>query len=137
MEGQELQDYMDKQAQLKIMQEEEALKRALADQDEEDEMDQDELILNETDKTVYHPFDIYVKDVSRSSGFFKHAQTFKMFPVYESRTRVDDYGEIIDPGSYMREEEQNAIEAAATGVSLDKPNVILPKISNSFHIPLG
>jgi cleavage and polyadenylation specificity factor subunit 2 len=63
--------------------------------------------------STHHPYDVYIRDMPRSSGFFKHAQAYRMFPVHEPRVRVDDYGEMIDPRAYMREEEQNAIEFSA------------------------
>ena len=77
--------------------------------------------LDKLGQGIYHSYDIYVKDMPRSGGFFKHAQTFRMFPVQEPRVRVDDYGEMIDVGAYMKEEEQTAIEAAATGEEIPQP----------------
>ncbi|KAF8165522.1 beta-lactamase-like protein [Crassisporium funariophilum] len=51
-------------------------------------------------------FDIYLKgNVSKSTSFFKSAgqsQRFRMFPYVEKKRRVDDYGETIDVGMWLR-----------------------------------
>ncbi|KAK7470454.1 hypothetical protein VKT23_001879 [Stygiomarasmius scandens] len=52
-------------------------------------------------------FDIYLKgNVSRATSFFKHVggptQRFRMFPYVEKKRRVDDYGETIDVGMWLR-----------------------------------
>jgi cleavage and polyadenylation specificity factor subunit 2 len=51
-------------------------------------------------------FDIYLKgNVSKSTFFFKNAgqtQRFRMFPYVEKKRRVDDYGETIDVGMWLR-----------------------------------
>ena len=143
LEGEELEAHLEAEAERKRVQEEqEAIRRTLAGEDEDELSDIEEEVVttaaaagtvteanasNALDKLhpqqTYHPFDIYVKDMARSSGFFKHAQVYRMFPVHEPRCRVDDYGETIDPSAYMREEEQTAIEAAAGHSSAggDKP----------------
>lgn len=134
LEGEELELHLAAEAERKRVQEEqEAIRRTLAGEEEDELSDIEEEVVpaastadsrqpnasNPSDKLpiqplqTYHPFDIYVKDMARSSGFFKHAQVYRMFPVHEPRCRVDDYGETIDPSSYMREEEQTAIEVAA------------------------
>jgi cleavage and polyadenylation specificity factor subunit 2 len=49
--------------------------------------------------------DIYLKgNVSKSTFFFKAGQTqrFRMFPYVEKKRRVDDYGETIDVGMWLR-----------------------------------
>lgn len=53
-------------------------------------------------------FDIFVKGEEKMVGFFKGAQSYRMFPVHESRKRYDDYGEIIQPEVYARGEFQFA-----------------------------
>lgn len=123
LEGEELEVFLKEQAEKKALEEQEAFNRSLIER--EDELsDEEELLPETTDKSgqgVQQTFDIFVKDAARSSGFFKHAQMFKMYPVHEARVRVDAYGELIDPGAYMKEEEQTAIEAAAMGVKIPKP----------------
>ncbi|RDB22774.1 Cleavage and polyadenylation specificity factor subunit 2 [Hypsizygus marmoreus] len=52
-------------------------------------------------------FDIYIKgNVSKATSFFKSAggqtQRFRMFPYVEKKRRVDDYGETIDVGMWLR-----------------------------------
>jgi cleavage and polyadenylation specificity factor subunit 2 len=52
-------------------------------------------------------YDIYLKgNVSRATSFFKSAggqtQRFRMFPYVEKKRRVDEYGETIDVGMWLR-----------------------------------
>ncbi|KAF8897717.1 beta-lactamase-like protein [Infundibulicybe gibba] len=51
-------------------------------------------------------FDIYLKgNVSKATSFFKSAgqtQRFRMFPYVEKKRRVDEYGETIDVGMWLR-----------------------------------
>jgi cleavage and polyadenylation specificity factor subunit 2 len=52
-------------------------------------------------------FDIYLKgNVSKATSFFKTAgnqvQRFRMFPYVEKKRRVDEYGETIDVGMWLR-----------------------------------
>lgn len=52
-------------------------------------------------------FDIYLKgNGSRATSFFKSAasqtQRFRMFPYVEKKRRVDEYGETIDVGMWLR-----------------------------------
>jgi cleavage and polyadenylation specificity factor subunit 2 len=52
-------------------------------------------------------YDIYLKgNVSRATSFFKstggQTQRFRMFPYVEKKRRVDEYGETIDVGMWLR-----------------------------------
>ncbi|KAF5358936.1 hypothetical protein D9758_004760 [Tetrapyrgos nigripes] len=52
-------------------------------------------------------FDIYLKgNVSKATSFFKHVggptQRFRMFPYVEKKRRVDEYGETLDVGMWLR-----------------------------------
>src|SRR6266508_4999263 len=51
-------------------------------------------------------FDIYLKgNVSKATSFFKnpgHGPRFRMFPYVEKKRRVDDYGETVDVGMWLR-----------------------------------
>ncbi|KAF8663435.1 hypothetical protein AX16_001005 [Volvariella volvacea WC 439] len=52
-------------------------------------------------------FDIYIKgNVSKATSFFKNVggqtQRFRMFPYVEKKRRVDEYGETIDVGMWLR-----------------------------------
>jgi cleavage and polyadenylation specificity factor subunit 2 len=67
-------------------------------------------------------FDIYIKgNVSKATSFFKSAggqtQRFRMFPYVEKKRRVDEYGETVDVGMWLRKgkvlEEDLAKEDAA------------------------
>jgi cleavage and polyadenylation specificity factor subunit 2 len=114
LEGEELQAFLAQEEEKKLILEQEAMKRAMADQEDEDElseMDQEESGATRLPEGLLdrlgqlHQYDIYVKDMPRTGGFFKHAQTFKMFPIHEPRIRVDEYGETIDPLLYMKDED--------------------------------
>ena len=69
-------------------------------------------------------FDIYIKgNVSKATSFFKstggQTQRFRMFPYVEKKRRVDEYGETIDVGMWLRkgkvlEEDLAKDEATAT-----------------------
>lgn len=65
-------------------------------------------------------FDIYLKgNVSKATSFFKNtgqSQRFRMFPYVDKKRRVDEYGETIDVGMWLRkgkalEEEAESEEA--------------------------
>lgn len=61
-------------------------------------------------------YDIHIEADQRpgsKSGFFKQDKSFKMFPVFEKRWRIDDYGEVIDPYVFMNGELQHAIAQQA------------------------
>ena len=52
-------------------------------------------------------YDIYIKgNVSKGTSFFKNVggqtQRFRMFPYVEKKRRVDEYGETIDVGMWLR-----------------------------------
>ncbi|KAI8145312.1 beta-lactamase-like protein [Fennellomyces sp. T-0311] len=72
---------------------------------EEDELS-DESDMDEADDTMEDllgdQFDLYVRDAGRSGGFFKQAQSYRMFPYLERRKRIDDYGESIQVEHYMK-----------------------------------
>ncbi|KZT29349.1 hypothetical protein NEOLEDRAFT_593368 [Neolentinus lepideus HHB14362 ss-1] len=69
--------------------------------------------------TKHLSFDIYLKgNVSKATSFFKkdggQSQRFRMFPYVEKKRRVDEYGETIDVGMWLRRskvfEEEDASE---------------------------
>ncbi|EMD40890.1 hypothetical protein CERSUDRAFT_111471 [Gelatoporia subvermispora B] len=51
-------------------------------------------------------FDIYLKgNVAKTTSFFKsegQAQRYRMFPYMEKKRRVDEYGEVLDVGMWLR-----------------------------------
>ncbi|CDO71405.1 hypothetical protein BN946_scf184908.g163 [Trametes cinnabarina] len=63
---------------------------------------------NEPDDAVTRiSFDIYLKgNVAKATSFFKSAdgqtQRFRMFPYVEKRRKVDEYGETLDVGMWLR-----------------------------------
>jgi hypothetical protein len=57
-------------------------------------------------------YDIHIEPDQRilnKTGFFKQSKSYKMFPVFEKRWRIDDYGEVIDPYVFMNGEFQHAM----------------------------
>jgi cleavage and polyadenylation specificity factor subunit 2 len=78
-------------------------------------------------------FDIYLKGkISKSTTFFKsvggQTQRFRMFPYVEKKRRVDEYGETVDVGLWLRkgkalEEEAEINDKKEQGVSLEDEDV--------------
>ncbi|KAI8841317.1 beta-lactamase-like protein [Chytridium lagenaria] len=98
LEGEELAEYVAKEAARKEKEAaEEALRTRNMMEDDESDLSEEEEDVELQGKTSSNQFDVYVKDTVRSTGYFKQAQSFKMFPCVEPRRRVDDYGEVIDP----------------------------------------
>ncbi|TFK82062.1 hypothetical protein K466DRAFT_530929 [Polyporus arcularius HHB13444] len=61
----------------------------------------------EEDGVTRISFDIYLKgNVAKATSFFKSAdgqtQRFRMFPYVEKKRRVDEYGETVDVGMWLR-----------------------------------
>ncbi|KAI9205526.1 beta-lactamase-like protein [Polychytrium aggregatum] len=129
LEGQALVQYHERERERLTREALEASKgQSSIDDDDSDDDDGDE---SGTKDTLSTQFDVYVKDPIRSGGFFKQNQAFAMFPVFDSRKIVDDYGEAIDPGHYMKGEFQFALAQAAeeakrpsTRMEVDKRPVI-------------
>lgn len=62
---------------------------------------------NDEDTKQMLSFDIYLKgNVSKATSFFKNTegqiQRFRMFPYVEKRRRIDEYGEVLDVGMWLR-----------------------------------
>ncbi|OZJ06761.1 hypothetical protein BZG36_00414 [Bifiguratus adelaidae] len=57
-------------------------------------------------------YDLYVKDVGRSGGFFRQSQSYRMFPFFERRKKFDDYGEVIVPDHYLTEADKEDLKRA-------------------------
>ncbi|KAI7851223.1 beta-lactamase-like protein [Circinella umbellata] len=106
LEGEELAEYEERQRE---QAERDAAQAAIIARSksimEEDELS-DESDMDEADDTMEDllgdQFDLYVKDAGRSGGFFKQAQSYRMFPYLERRKRIDDYGESIQIEHYMK-----------------------------------
>ncbi|KAF9958865.1 cleavage and polyadenylation specificity factor subunit 2 [Mortierella alpina] len=106
LEGQELADYVAaqeakaerKRADDALMQRNRILLEEENDSsDDEGSVDGDTGFMAEMDmlltKTGSH--DVYMKDATKSGGFFKQTQSYRMFPYVERRKKIDDYGESI------------------------------------------
>ncbi|KAF9127010.1 cleavage and polyadenylation specificity factor subunit 2 [Mortierella sp. 14UC] len=106
LEGQELADFMAAQeARLERERADAALlernRRTLLE--EESDSDEDEGSIDgdsnlaEIDMllTKSGSHDVYMKDATKSGGFFKQTQSYRMFPFVERRKKIDDYGESI------------------------------------------
>ncbi|KAF9195029.1 cleavage and polyadenylation specificity factor subunit 2 [Haplosporangium sp. Z 767] len=106
LEGKELADFLAAQEarQERERAEAELLKRNRTlleeendSEDEEGSVDGDTNFLIEMDtllsKSGSH--DVYMKDATKSGGFFKQTQSYRMFPYVERRKKIDDYGESI------------------------------------------
>ncbi|KAI0772039.1 beta-lactamase-like protein [Trametes elegans] len=64
-------------------------------------------IANDDDGVTRISFDIYLKgNVAKATSFFKSAdgqtQRFRMFPYVEKKRKVDEYGETVDVGMWLR-----------------------------------
>ncbi|KAG0291115.1 cleavage and polyadenylation specificity factor subunit 2 [Linnemannia gamsii] len=106
LEGQELADFM---AAQEARQERERADAALLERnrrtllEEESDSDEDEGSIDgdsnlaEIDMllTKSGSHDVYMKDATKSGGFFKQTQSYRMFPYVERRKKIDDYGESI------------------------------------------
>ncbi|KAJ8086856.1 hypothetical protein PM082_005681 [Marasmius tenuissimus] len=110
---------------------EEEVRRALGDDDDEyggqsgkrDKSDRADwnMDVDEGLTKQFLSYDIYLKgNVSKGTSFFKsvdgQAQRFRMFPYVEKKRRVDEYGETIDVGMWLRK--SKILEEEAT----DDPN---------------
>ncbi|KAF7729866.1 cleavage and polyadenylation specificity factor subunit 2 [Apophysomyces ossiformis] len=78
-----------------------ARSKTIMEEDESDTSDIDEAD-DAMDDVLMTQYDLYVKDAGRSGGFFKQAQSYRMFPYLERRKRIDDYGEAIQVEHYMK-----------------------------------
>ncbi|CAG8467764.1 8313_t:CDS:10 [Paraglomus occultum] len=102
LEGSELVEY---NQELQTRQQREAAQAALIARSKSiiEESDDDDASSDTSDddegmeELLYNQFDLYVRDATKSGGFFKQTQSYRMFPYVEKRKRFDDYGEILAP----------------------------------------
>jgi len=102
LEGSELVEY---NLELQTRQQREAAQAALIARSKSiiEESDDDDASSDTSDddegmeELLYNQFDLYVRDATKSGGFFKQTQSYRMFPYVEKRKRFDDYGEILAP----------------------------------------
>ena len=132
LEGDELSEYL-KAEELKKEEEKiaaEIAKRNAMEEDDSDLSEDEEGAKGAVSKFhSFNQFDVYVKDTVRTGGFFKQHQNFRMFPCVDTRKKVDDYGEIIDPSSFVSAE---LVFAAASAEHSDE--VIIPLSKQSMHL---
>lgn len=104
LDGEELEEYL-----LKEKQEEEEKAKAPKELDLDeisDSDDENEEAVGQNGTTGVPVYDIYVKDHVTRKGFFKQSQAFRMYPVYEVRNRVDEYGELVDLSFFSKFEQK-------------------------------
>ncbi|KAL1934717.1 hypothetical protein VTP01DRAFT_6899 [Rhizomucor pusillus] len=78
-----------------------ARSKTIMEEDESDESDMDEAD-DTMEGLMGDQYDLYVRDAGRSGGFFKQAQSYRMFPYLERRKKIDDYGEAIQVEHYLK-----------------------------------
>ncbi|KAI7862820.1 beta-lactamase-like protein [Spinellus fusiger] len=112
LEGVELQEH---EAVQRAQAEREAAQAAMIARSKtiiEDESDASDI--DEADDTMEDlmttQYDLYVRDAGRSGGFFKQAQSYRMFPYLEKRKKIDDYGEAIQVEHYMKDSDLDRIQ---------------------------
>lgn len=86
-----------------------ARSKTIMEDDESDSSDLDEADDNMED-LLTKQFDLYVRDTGKSGGFFKQAQSYRMFPYLEKRKKIDDYGEAIQIEHYMKASDFERLE---------------------------
>lgn len=86
-----------------------ARSKTIMEDDESDSSDIDDGDENMED-LLTKQFDLYVRDAGKSGGFFKQAQSYRMFPYLEKRKKIDDYGEAIQIEHYMKASDFERIE---------------------------
>ncbi|KAI8087359.1 beta-lactamase-like protein [Thamnidium elegans] len=86
-----------------------ARSKTIMEDDESDSSDIDDGDENMED-LLTKQFDLYVRDTGKSGGFFKQAQSYRMFPYLEKRKKIDDYGEAIQVEHYMKASDFERIE---------------------------
>ncbi|KAI9317887.1 beta-lactamase-like protein [Dichotomocladium elegans] len=103
-----------------------ARSKTIMEEDESDESDMDEAD-DTMEGLLGTQFDLYVRDQGRSGGFFKQAQSYRMFPYLERRKKIDDYGEAIQIEHYLKASDIDRINmekalAEGEGANFSKDN---------------
>lgn len=105
-----------------------ARSKTIMEDDESDSSDIDDGDENMED-LLTKQFDLYVRDAGKSGGFFKQAQSYRMFPYLEKRKKIDDYGEAIQIEHYMKASDFERIEqekkSLGEGANFGKEDVSL------------
>ena len=116
LEGEELEAYESQQQTVDV--EVSAQQQVPSDSELSDEDEEENITLQQ--------FDTLMQDVevSNTGGFFKQHQAFKMFPVYDHRPRIDDYGEYVDTSEFDKFQIQEKDEMA---VDIPQPELKAPE----------
>ncbi|KAI7888717.1 beta-lactamase-like protein [Mucor mucedo] len=141
LEGAELQEY---EAAQRAKQERDAAQAAMIarsktiiEEDESDSSDIDDVDENMED-LLTKQFDLYVRDAGKSGGFFKQAQSYRMFPYLEKRKKIDDYGEAIQVEHYMKASDFERIEqekkSLGEGANFGKEDEMQVDIDEHFFL---
>ncbi|KAK3845194.1 MAG: beta-lactamase-like protein, partial [Linnemannia gamsii] len=133
LEGQELADFMAAQeARLERERADAALlernRRTLLE--EESDSDEDEGSIDGDSNladidmllTKSGSHDVYMKDATKSGGFFKQTQSYRMFPYVERRKKIDDYGESIVVEHFLSASSSAPQEGGRAGGANGKDN---------------
>ncbi|KAF9996727.1 cleavage and polyadenylation specificity factor subunit 2, partial [Modicella reniformis] len=129
LQGQELADFLAAQeARLERERADAALlernRRTLLE--EEDDSDDDEGSLDGDSNNLVEmdmllsksgSHDVYMKDATKSGGFFKQTQSYRMFPYVERRKKIDDYGESIVVEHFLNASSGAVQEGRDTGAA--------------------
>ncbi|CAG8535872.1 10008_t:CDS:10 [Ambispora gerdemannii] len=106
LEGAELIEY---NAERRTRMEREAAEAALRakskmiiEDDESDHSESDEVDDDDMEELLSTQFDLYIKDATKSGGFFKQTQSYRMFPYVEKRKRFDEYGETLQTDGFLK-----------------------------------
>lgn len=114
-----------------------ARSKTIMEDDESDSSDIDDGDENMED-LLTKQFDLYVRDAGKSGGFFKQAQSYRMFPYLEKRKKIDDYGESIQIEHYMKASDFERIEqekkSLGEGANFGKEDVSLKGFNHFISV---
>ncbi|KAJ1930344.1 hypothetical protein IWQ60_000365 [Tieghemiomyces parasiticus] len=71
--------------------------------DEASDVSEAEVDDEDIEDLLFRQHDLFIREPTLVGGVYHAAQTFRMFPYIERRKRFDDYGEIIDPNAYTKD----------------------------------
>ncbi|ORX89542.1 hypothetical protein K493DRAFT_233166 [Basidiobolus meristosporus CBS 931.73] len=109
---------------------------------EEDESDESESDVDDVDmeQLLHDQFDLYLKDATKSGGFFKQTQSYRMFPYIERKKRFDDYGEVIQPEKFMKDFDldqlMNQSMAVDENAEVRRPDPFAGHLKTAHHMDI-
>ncbi|CAG8545924.1 6099_t:CDS:10, partial [Ambispora leptoticha] len=111
LEGAELVEYnAERRTRLEREAAEAALRaksKMIIEDDESDHSESDEVDDDDMEELLSTQFDLYIKDATKSGGFFKQTQSYRMFPYVEKRKRFDEYGETLQTDGFLKSNERD------------------------------